>query len=81
MLPQLGDVIGQLGDQRDELIAENGRDHDAQQHQREHEHADDDERGEQPVDAELLDVVRERVEQVRDRHSGDEGQQDIAEQP
>jgi hypothetical protein len=52
-----------------------------QDHEAEHERADDDQRGDQPADAEALQPVRDRIEQIGKRHAGDERQQNLVQDP
>ena len=77
----LGDIFRQLGDERAELAGENGHDQDPEQQQRQREYSDDEQCGDEPADAELLEAVGERIEQIGNRHAGDERQQDVAQQP
>ena len=77
----LGDVTGDIIDERRQLPAEDRRD--CQDHQHESQNGDGDNRqgGNGPVDAGTLDAIDQRIEQIGDGHAGHEGQQDAAQKP
>jgi hypothetical protein len=78
---QRADIVGDGGDEGGQLPAQER--HDQQQHidKGNYDHRDDDQRRHQPVDAELLQPVGDRRQEIGDRRAGDERQQDLAQQP
>ena len=65
----------------DSWAPSNRRDQQDQIDEREHDQGDDQQRRDQPIDAEALETVGQRREQIGDRQAGDEGQQYFAQQP
>ena len=75
------DVARQPFDETAELFAQERNDDDDNDYQGRDEHHDDDDRGKGATDAKTLNELNEGIEQIGERHTGDKGQQHIAEQP
>ena len=78
---QARDGVGKPLDEGGELRAENRDDQHDQEEERDHEQADHQERRDEPVQADALQPLDQRIEQIGERHPGDEGQQDLAQEP
>ena len=75
------DIAGQLFDKGAELRDQDRHEQQDEQHERQNDGADDHQRGDEPVDPHALQPVGERIEQIGERHAGDERQQNFAQDP